>query len=139
MDWLHENYHKILDGSILAIPQNTIGLKPTYCTRRYPFDGEIDWKKPAAEIYNFIRAQSTPYPGAFTYYGGEKMTIWAAELIDVIYYGIPGRVATIDDKGVWIICGDNKPLILGAVQVTEREKCLASKIIKSRTIGLGRK
>ena len=33
--------------------------------RRTPEDGEINLNKNALEIYNFIRAQSNPYPGAF--------------------------------------------------------------------------
>jgi methionyl-tRNA formyltransferase len=33
--------------------------------QRNPEDGEIDLNKPSFELYNFIRAQSFPYPGAF--------------------------------------------------------------------------
>jgi methionyl-tRNA formyltransferase len=32
---------------------------------RSPEDGELDLRKPALELYNFIRAQCSPYPGAF--------------------------------------------------------------------------
>lgn len=33
--------------------------------QRKPADGKIDLNKPALELYNFIRAQSSPYPGAY--------------------------------------------------------------------------
>lgn len=33
--------------------------------KRTPDDGELDLSKSSEEIYNFIRAQSSPYPGAF--------------------------------------------------------------------------
>jgi len=33
--------------------------------QRNPDDGEIDLTKSVDEIYNFVRAQSSPYPGAF--------------------------------------------------------------------------
>lgn len=33
--------------------------------QRIPEDGEIDLKQNALDVYNFIRAQSFPYPGAF--------------------------------------------------------------------------
>ena len=33
--------------------------------QRKPADGEIDLTKKATELYNFIRAQSNPYPGAY--------------------------------------------------------------------------
>ncbi len=36
-----------------------------YYPQRTPNDGEIDLKWDALSIYNFIRAQSSPYPGAF--------------------------------------------------------------------------
>jgi methionyl-tRNA formyltransferase len=44
--------------------------------RRRPEDGEIDWQLPADQIYNFIRAQTRPYPGAFTFIDGRKLIIW---------------------------------------------------------------
>lgn len=40
--------------------------------QRSPEDGLIDWTMSAQEIYNFIRAQTRPYPGAFTYINGKK-------------------------------------------------------------------
>lgn len=39
--------------------------KIEYYPQRKPEDGEIDLSKSANEIYNFVRAQSSPYPGAF--------------------------------------------------------------------------
>ncbi|PHR69821.1 MAG: hypothetical protein COA66_14170 [Arcobacter sp.] len=33
--------------------------------KRSPKDGEIDFSKSSKEIYDFIRAQSSPYPGAY--------------------------------------------------------------------------
>ena len=33
--------------------------------QRFPDDGEIDLNQNALDLYNFIRAQSFPYPGAF--------------------------------------------------------------------------
>jgi len=33
--------------------------------QRTPDDGELDLNQTAQELYNFIRAQSSPYPGAF--------------------------------------------------------------------------
>jgi len=137
--WLDKNYLLILEDSIIAVPQNELETEPTYCARRYPFDGEIDWKKPAVEIYNFIRAQSKPYPGAFTYYNGEKLTIWSVKLTSITYYGNPGQVAKVDDSGVWVVCGDNKAIILGTIQLVWKEECLAIKVLKSFTVRLGGK
>ena len=34
------------------------------------------------EIYNFIRALTKPYPGAFSYIKGEKIFFWRAQPFD---------------------------------------------------------
>lgn len=43
---------------------------------RTPEDGKIDFGKTALEIYNFIRAQTRPYPGAFSMVNGKKIILW---------------------------------------------------------------
>lgn len=50
--------------------------------QRAPEDGLIDWTLPAARIHDFIRAQTKPYPGAFTMEGSRKVTIWASRPSD---------------------------------------------------------
>ena len=49
----------------------------TFCDRRHPKHGQIDWSNSAKEVFNFIRAQTTPYPGAFSGFDGEKILIWS--------------------------------------------------------------
>jgi methionyl-tRNA formyltransferase len=49
--------------------------------QRRPEDGRINLSKNALEIYNFIRAQSWPYPGAFSTINGKKIIIWNAGLL----------------------------------------------------------
>lgn len=51
--------------------------------KRTPSDGEIDFSKSSLEIYNFIRAQSNPYPGAFfKTVDGKKLIIEKARIED---------------------------------------------------------
>lgn len=104
------HYLDILNGKLKPYPQDDQNV--TYCAQRIPNDGLIDWKKSAIEVYNFIRAQSMPYPGAFTFLNQEKLTIWSARLNFSTYYGTPGQVARITDNGVIVICGDNRSIIL---------------------------
>jgi len=49
--------------SIVFTPQDKEKIK--IYPQRKPDDGELDLTKSAEELYNFIRAQSSPYPGAF--------------------------------------------------------------------------
>lgn len=131
LNWFTLGYPLLLQESLRSFPQDH--SKATYCAQRYPNDGVIDWNKASTEIYNFIRAQSFPYPGAFTYYKDKKLIILRAELKDVIYYGTPGQVARRDGGYVWVICGDQKPLILKTVQLEDEPENLrdASDVIKS--------
>tara|TARA_R110001606_G_scaffold384411_1_gene547272 strand:+ start:4084 stop:4872 length:789 start_codon:yes stop_codon:yes gene_type:complete len=48
--------------------------------QRSPKDGLIDWSWETKKIKNFIRAQTKPYPGAYTIIEGNKVTIWDAEI-----------------------------------------------------------
>ena len=49
--------------------------------RRRPADGRIDWGWPARQVYDFVRALTRPYPGAFGYRGGERWFVWQAALL----------------------------------------------------------
>jgi methionyl-tRNA formyltransferase len=100
----------ILSGELQ--PSRQDDSQATYCSVRQSSDGEIRWDKSAAEIYNFVRAQSRPYPGAFTFLAGEQVIVWRARREKVTYYGRPGQVARVSREGVWVICGDSQPVIL---------------------------
>jgi len=48
-----------------------------YLPQRVPADGAIDWRRSAVELYNFVRALTRPYPGAFVELAsGAKLMIW---------------------------------------------------------------
>lgn len=55
----------------------------TYFPQRKPEDGEINWSWDVKKIKDFIRAQSKPYPGAFTIINGKKITIWDADITEL--------------------------------------------------------
>jgi methionyl-tRNA formyltransferase len=72
----HEIIDLVLSNSIGFIEQDD--KNASYSCHRGPDDGEVDWKKDTLSVFNFIRAQSKPYKGAYTYYKGKKITIWCA-------------------------------------------------------------
>ncbi len=125
---IYRVYPQILDGSLKPLEQ--IEKAVSYCSPRFEFDGEINWNRSAREVYNFIRAQSEPYPGAFTYFNGEKLIIWKARLNDAVYYGTPGQVARVGGADVYVICGDSRSIILEVVELSGT-KTKASEMIKS--------
>lgn len=87
-------------GKARRIPMNLAA--GSYFGGRKPADGLIDWTKGAVRIYNLIRGVTHPYPGAFTYLDGKKLTIWQAWPIDGS--GEPGRVVSINP--LLVGCGE---------------------------------
>lgn len=104
-----------LDGKIPGVPQNPAAA--TYCSTRVPADGLLDLTRPAEECAALIRALTRPFPGAFTYYRGRRLTVWAAEVAENprrYVAVVPGRVAQIDPgRGVDVLTG------CGVLRVTE--------------------
>ncbi|GAB2841842.1 methionyl-tRNA formyltransferase [Actinocorallia aurea] len=68
-------------------------------------DGNIDWTWTAEEIERLIRAQSDPYPNAFTYYKGERVRVLKASVSEGVYGGTPGRVFIKEGDGIVIVAG----------------------------------
>jgi methionyl-tRNA formyltransferase len=67
----------ILAGTAQEIPQNDAAA--TYFGARGPEDGRINWRQTSRQIFNLIRAVTSPYPGAFTDVAGRRLMVWWAE------------------------------------------------------------
>lgn len=79
-DLLLEMLPAILSGAAETIPQTG---EPSYYPKRTPEDGLIDWNKlDVDQVYNFVRAQTRPYPGAFGPVSGKMIRIWKARPFD---------------------------------------------------------
>jgi methionyl-tRNA formyltransferase len=61
------------EGRPEGTTQNTD--RATYFGKRTPEDGRIDWTWQKERIYNWVRAQADPYPGAFTFYNRTKIIV----------------------------------------------------------------
>jgi methionyl-tRNA formyltransferase len=53
-----------------------------YFGRRRPEDGRIDWRWPARQIHNLVRAVAPPFPGAFAEVGGQRWDIHETRVVD---------------------------------------------------------
>ncbi|WP_446469208.1 bifunctional UDP-4-amino-4-deoxy-L-arabinose formyltransferase/UDP-glucuronic acid oxidase ArnA [Xenorhabdus stockiae] len=85
----------------LSIPQDE--SQATYFGRRTAEDGEIFWHKSSEEINNLVRAVTEPYPGAFTFLGGRKITIWRSVPLNTTHDKQAGTVLSTDP--LVIACG----------------------------------
>lgn len=63
--------------------------------RRRPKDGLLDWNQSGEAVYNFIRAITDPYPGAFTFLNGQKWLVWKASLLPICSAEPPGTILGI--------------------------------------------
>lgn len=68
-------------------------------------DSRIDWTWPAEDLERLVRAQSEPYPSAFTFHKGRRLEVLAAVVSEGRYGGTPGRIFYREGEGVVIVAG----------------------------------
>ncbi|MBI3547185.1 MAG: formyltransferase [Gammaproteobacteria bacterium] len=86
---LQRNLEAILQGRAPRRAQDE--AQASYFGGRKPQDGRIDWRQDARQIFNFVRALTHPYPGAFTDVAGKQLFIWWVEP-RTENIGAPGQV-----------------------------------------------
>ena len=78
LELLRETLPKLAERSLQLVPQD--GSKRRIMPQRSPEDGLIDWSLNAVTLDRFIRAQTRPYPGAFSTLGVKPLHIWSAQV-----------------------------------------------------------
>jgi len=102
---------KLLAGEVHARPQ--VG-RPTYYRKRTPEDGEIEWEEmDVYEVYDFVRAQTRPYPGAFGTIDGAPYRIWRCRPFDTrLTYPNAGYGSIVERFGQHLIVNCRGGLLL---------------------------
>lgn len=115
-------YPLIIEKVINMIENNQVILieqdetKATYFGKRTPEDGEINWNWQKERIYNWVRAQCRPYPGAFTFYNNTKIIVHEIEYSEIGY-------DFVQENGT-ILQGGSQPIVKtpnGAVRLVTIE------------------
>ncbi|HET7744624.1 MAG TPA: methionyl-tRNA formyltransferase [Gaiellaceae bacterium] len=91
------------------IPQDA--LRASAWPRRTPADGIIDWETRAPYLHDWVRAQTRPYPGAFTYLGEEKVVVWRARPVEAGTTAPAGTVLDTRPEGAVVACGEGALLL----------------------------
>lgn len=106
---LTEHLPLLNEGSAIHIPQDD--SRRRIFPPRSPEDGSIDWLLSSEQIYNFIRAQTKPYPGAFALHGENKITIWRSRIADdpSMQHILPAEIKMVDNR-IFVGCGDGLAL-----------------------------
>lgn len=112
-DLLKAHLAAVVAGNAVLHPQDH--ELATYCGLRMPDDGLIDWRQSASQLVNFIRAQTSPYPGAFTIdEQGRKIFIWRALIEPRDIYAPIGAVFERTPDYAVIKCGEGALRVVSA-------------------------
>jgi UDP-4-amino-4-deoxy-L-arabinose formyltransferase/UDP-glucuronic acid dehydrogenase (UDP-4-keto-hexauronic acid decarboxylating) len=98
----------VLAGESGSVPQDA--ARATYYPPRRPEDGLIHWARPAEDVRNLVRALVRPWPGAFTYYRQQPVTIWRCTVVNGTDAG-SGQVLSAGDAGLVVQCGRDAVLV----------------------------
>ncbi|HAZ5659945.1 TPA: bifunctional UDP-4-amino-4-deoxy-L-arabinose formyltransferase/UDP-glucuronic acid oxidase ArnA [Escherichia coli] len=99
---LEQTLPAIKHGNILEIAQRE--NEATCFGRRTPDDSFLEWHKPASVLHNMVRAVADPWPGAFSYVGNQKFTVWSSRVHPHASKALPGSVISV--APLLIACGD---------------------------------
>ncbi len=117
--------HQFENGDATEITQD-----PTAATdwpRRRPEDGLIDWQRGRRELYNWVRALTHPYPGAFTEHRGHRLFIWRARESFDERRGRPGEILARLPQGLLVATGE-EPLLVQRVQLDDAPEIDAAEL-----------
>jgi methionyl-tRNA formyltransferase len=104
LDVVREFVPKLLDGTAERLPQDT--RRASSWPKRAPADGIIDWETRAPYLHDWVRAQTRPYPGAFTYLGEDKLVVWRARPVELPEEAPAGTVVALEGKQAVVACGE---------------------------------
>ncbi|PYV89616.1 MAG: hypothetical protein DMG05_13195 [Acidobacteria bacterium] len=91
--------------------------------RRRPADGLVDWTLEAGQIYNYVRALTRPYPGAFSWLEGRCWRIWNCAVLPETKTAdtIPGQIVGPVFSPLESACGQMVSCGTGAIVQLELE------------------
>lgn len=101
---IREYVPQVLTGTAPRIAQDP--LRASSWPKRTPADGIIDWETRAPYLYDWVRAQTRPYPGAFTFLGEEKVVVWRARAVELGEPAPAGTVVAERPDGPVVACGE---------------------------------
>ena len=74
-----------------------------------------------------MRAQTRPYPGAFTFLGDEKVIVWGARPVSLADRAPAGTIVDVRDEGPVVACGEGG-LLLEEVQTDAAELAVGARL-----------
>jgi methionyl-tRNA formyltransferase len=123
---IYKVLESISNAKFIRIPQdNNVA---TYFPKRVPEDGLLNWNWQKDRLYNWIRALSNPYPGAYTYYNKKKV------IIDEIKFSNIGFDSSITNGTIISLNENNYPIVKvqnGAIEIIKTRNKHSNFLIKN--------
>lgn len=111
MELLRTWWPAIAAGTAPRIPQDHTQAR--YYRLRTPDDGLIDWSAPATRIYNLVRALVAPWPGAFTFFRGQRVVMrHVAVAKESLGPSRPGLISSVGEEGMRVGTGEGDLVVL---------------------------
>lgn len=122
------------NGTLQHQPQDE--RQASYYGARAPADGALDWSQPAQSLFNLVRAVTQPYPGAFTFVGEQRLTIWQATADQQLSDQPPGTI--LSTTPLQIACGQGR-LTLQAGSIAQGLYLHASQLVTEAGLVVGQR
>jgi methionyl-tRNA formyltransferase len=104
VELIRECVPQILARTAPRLPQDP--KRASSWPKRVPADGIIDWETRAPYLDDWVRAQTRPYPGAFTYLGEDKVVVWRARPVELDEPATAGTIVAERPEGPVVACGE---------------------------------
>jgi methionyl-tRNA formyltransferase len=135
-DLMLETLEGLEQDSLQPTPQDD--AHASYAPKIAKAMGQIDWSKPAREIFNLIRALN-PTPGAYTFYEGKRLKIHASRIVEgPIKEVAPGQIVGLSPDGFLVMAGD-RALELLEVQPESKPRMKAIAFVQGYRVSPGRR
>jgi len=125
VDLVRESVPRLLSRSAERFPQDP--RRASSWPKRTPADGIIDWETRAAYLYDWVRAQTRPYPGAFTWLEDERVVVWSARPVELPEPAPAGTIVDVRPEGPVVACGEGA-LLLEEVETDAGELALGARL-----------
>jgi methionyl-tRNA formyltransferase len=133
---LVETLAKLERGEITPIPQNHVEATLAPILKRE--DGQVDWTKKAAEIFNRQRG-FTPFPGCYTFLDGQRI-----ELVSIAIEPpgeqapfTPGTICEIGKDHFVVACGEGTRLRISELQPAGKRTMAARDFLNGALLSIG--
>ncbi len=130
---LLETLKELEKRTLVRIPQPA--YEATYVTMISKETGRIDWSKTMEQIHNLVRG-TDPWPGAYTFYKGERMRVWKTEYSNIEKASKPGEIIEVKKEGILVGTGKGN-IMLKEIQFDSGKRLKVEQYLAGHSIDKG--